>query len=133
MPESKKVSKKQEVDLNAAIVKSNAVNNAAAEVVISDSGQKVGPRDKAFWEYKFEITMPNSLLNFLRLQEEVLSESSNESLLLPLPWQSKMATAAKILELFLSNFGDDESCQKRQSTELQNFPSYEALKVSRMY
>ena len=130
LPKSQKLVREPEKVLNADVVKSTAVKSAIAEVVVPDSSQKVGPTGRAFPEYKFEITMPKPFLNYLRTQEEILSESSDERLLPQLPWQSKMATAAKILDLFLSKFADKEPCQKQDSTELGILPSYEVLKVS---
>lgn len=135
LPKSHKAPRKPETELKAAQKKAQTTNGAIVNVTVNNNNQthqllaQVEPFNRSFWEYKFEINMPESILNFLRTQEEILSESSNERLLPPLPWQSKMATAAKILDRFLSKFADEGSFRMQESTKLHDFPSHELLKV----
>lgn len=133
LPKSHRASKKPETELKAAHKKLHTIDGAIVHVTINKNDYQlpaqVEPFNRSFWEYKFEINMPEPVLNFLRAQEEILSESSNERLLPPLPWQSRMATTAKILDLFLLKFTDDGPIREQESTELQNFPSHDVLKV----
>lgn len=135
---SQEVLRKPDEKSSVGEVKSNDANDTIAKIAVSDSSQahvipaQVGASDRAFWEYKFEITMPNSIMRYLLAQEELLSESTNERLLPPLPWQSKMPSGAKILELFLVKFAKGESYKGQKSIELKRFPPYDVLKVSQL-
>lgn len=137
LPKSQEVLRKPDEKSNVGEVKKlNDAKGTIAKIAVSDFSQthvtpaQVGSADPAFWEYKFEITMPNSIMRYLLEQEEILSESTNERLLPPLPWQSKMPTCAKILELFLAKFANGESYQGHKSVEFQRFPPHDVLKVS---
>jgi hypothetical protein len=139
LPKSQEVLRKpDEKSIVDEVKKFNDTNGTTAKIAGPDSNQthvtpaQVGPTDRAFWEYQFEITMPNSVMLYLLEQEEILSESTNERLLPPLPWQSKMPTGTKILELFLAKFVRGESYQGHKSIELQRFPPHDVLKVSRL-
>ena len=140
LPKSQEVLRKPDEKSNLGEEKKlNDAKGTTAPIAVSDSSQthvtpaQVGPTDRAFWEYKFEITMPNSVMRYLLAQEEILSESINERLLPPLPWQSKMPTGTKILELFLTKYAKGESYQGHKSIELQRFPAYDVLKVSQLW
>lgn len=136
LPKSQEAWRKSDEKSSVGVVNLNDANGTMAKIAVSDSSQthvtpaQLGPSDRAFWEYKFEITMPNSIMRYLLAQEEKFAESTNERLLPPLPWQSKMPTGAKILELFLAKFARGESFKGHKSMELQRFPPYDVLKVS---
>jgi hypothetical protein len=139
LPKSLEVLRKPHEKSNVGETKKlNDANDTAAKSAFSGSSQthvtpaQVGPADRALWEYRFEITMPNSVMRYLLAQEEILSESTNERLLPALPWQSKMPTGTKILELFLIKFAKGESYQGKKSIELQRFPPHDVLKVSQL-
>jgi hypothetical protein len=138
-PKSQEVWRKPDEKSNVGEVKSNAAKGTIEKIAVSDSLQthvapaQVIPIDRAFWKYKFEITMPNSVMRYLLEQEEILFESTNERQLPPLPWQSKMPTGTKILELFLAKFAMGESYKGQKSLELERFPQYDVLKVSQLW